>query len=111
MTADRPKIRAVGYGNPPRHSRFKKGQSGNPRGRAKGSTSFSTILAKVLAQRVSLTLSRKRMRVTVRDALVLQLINGALSGNVHLIEILLANKLLDKTEPTIICISGPDRYV
>ena len=24
----------VGYGNPPRHSQFIKGQSGNPRGRA-----------------------------------------------------------------------------
>jgi hypothetical protein len=27
----------VGYGKPPRHSKFKKGQSGNPKGRPKGS--------------------------------------------------------------------------
>ena len=27
----------VGYGNPPKHSQFKKGQSGNPKGRPKGS--------------------------------------------------------------------------
>lgn len=26
----------VGYGKPPQHSRFRKGQSGNPRGRPKG---------------------------------------------------------------------------
>ena len=101
----------VGYGRPPKHTRFKKGQGGNPGGRARGSASFSTLLSKILAQPVSLTLNGKRMRITVRDALALQLINGALSGNVHLIEILLANKMLDKTEPIIIEISGPDRYL
>jgi hypothetical protein len=26
----------VGYGKPPKHSRFKKGKSGNPQGRSKG---------------------------------------------------------------------------
>ncbi len=101
----------VGYGRPPKHSQFKKGRAGNPRGRAKGSASFSTILAKVLAQRVSLTVNGERMRITVRDALALQLIHGALSGNTRLIEILLANKLLDKTEPMIMYISGSDRYL
>ena len=29
---------AVGYGRPPSHSRFRKGVSGNPRGRPRGMT-------------------------------------------------------------------------
>ena len=38
----------VGYGNPPKESRFKKGQSGNQRGRPKGSKNLKTDLAEEL---------------------------------------------------------------
>ena len=38
----------AGYGKPPRHSRFKKGQSGNPKGRPRGSRNFSTDLKATL---------------------------------------------------------------
>ena len=37
-----------GYGKPPRHSQFKKGQSGNSKGRPKGSRNFSTDLKETL---------------------------------------------------------------
>ena len=33
----------VGYGNPPLQFRFKKGQSGNPKGRSKGSKNLRTL--------------------------------------------------------------------
>jgi hypothetical protein len=42
----------VGYGNPPVHSRFQKGRSGNPGGRPR--SKVSTILAKVLDEPVDL---------------------------------------------------------
>ena len=32
----------IGYGRPPRHSQYKPGQSGYPRGRPKGSRNFKT---------------------------------------------------------------------
>jgi Family of unknown function (DUF5681) len=34
----------VGYGRPPEHSRFKRGQSGNPRGRPRKHRNFRTVL-------------------------------------------------------------------
>jgi hypothetical protein len=42
----------VGYGKPPVHTRFKKGQSGNPNGRHKGSKNFSTTLEETLQEKV-----------------------------------------------------------
>jgi hypothetical protein len=42
----------VGYGKPPLHSRFKKGQSGNPAGRRKGSLNFSSVLLATLNEKV-----------------------------------------------------------
>jgi hypothetical protein len=42
----------AGYGKPPRHTRFKKGQSGNPRGRPKGSKNLTTLLTEALNEPV-----------------------------------------------------------
>jgi hypothetical protein len=43
---------AVGYGRPPPHSRFKKGQSGNPWGRPPGAKNLKTVLNEALNERV-----------------------------------------------------------
>jgi hypothetical protein len=39
---------SVGYGRPPKHTRFKPGRSGNPKGRPRGSRNLSTEMQKVL---------------------------------------------------------------
>ena len=41
---------AVGYGRPPVNSQFKPGQSGNPKGRPKGSKNFATRFAEALSK-------------------------------------------------------------
>jgi hypothetical protein len=51
---------AVGYGRPPRSTRFKPGQSGNPKGRPKGVQSLGAILDKALAARVSVQENGRR---------------------------------------------------
>ena len=38
----------VGYGTPPLHTRFQKGQSGNPKGRPRGRKNLSSLLNEAL---------------------------------------------------------------
>ncbi|MCY3732928.1 MAG: DUF5681 domain-containing protein, partial [Chloroflexi bacterium] len=45
----------VGFGKPPKHSRFKKGKSGNPKGRPKGSRNFSMVVKETLEEPVRVT--------------------------------------------------------
>jgi hypothetical protein len=42
----------VGYGKPPGHSRFKKGQSGNPKGRLSGTRNLKSDLNEELQESV-----------------------------------------------------------
>lgn len=53
---------AVGYGKPPRAHRFKPGQSGNPRGRPKGSKNESTILKQLLNEKLSMRRANGRTK-------------------------------------------------
>ncbi len=72
----------VGYGRPPRHTRFLPGRSGNPKGRPKGSNNLSTLFADELARTVTLTENGKRKKISKRQALVKHVINRALSNDV-----------------------------
>ena len=49
----------AGYGKPPRHSRFKKGQSGNPKGRPRGSRNFSTDVKATLEEPIRVTITAR----------------------------------------------------
>ena len=71
----------VGYGSPPVHSRFKKGQSGNPTGRAKGSQNLKTIFNKVLDEEISLREGSEVKKVSKAEALVRGMVVGALKGD------------------------------
>ena len=82
----------VGYRCPPEATRFKKGQSGNPKGRPKGSLNVATLLAKALRERVVINENGNRKSVTKLEAALKQLINKAATGDIralrHLFELL-----------------------
>ena len=44
----------IGYGMPPKSTRFKKGQSGNPAGRKKGSRNLATIVRRELEEEITI---------------------------------------------------------
>src|ERR1700685_1747892 len=45
----------VGRGNPPKHTQFRKGTTGNPKGRPKGSKNLSTYIMEAARDQVSAT--------------------------------------------------------
>jgi hypothetical protein len=71
----------VGYGRPPEGSRFKPGQSGNPRGRPKAQTSTAEMLAAALTMSVSVTENGQRKRMSALALLFRSLVRDALRGN------------------------------
>ena len=79
----------VGKGKPPEHTRFQKGQSGNPTGRRKGSKNVATLLEQVLNERVVVTENGKRKRITKLEAMLKQLANKAASGDHRAIKLLM----------------------
>jgi hypothetical protein len=72
---------AVGYGRPPHHTQFKKGQSGNPKGRVKGSKNLAALIMSALNEPVTVTLNGRRKRITKIEAMTMQLANKGASGD------------------------------
>jgi hypothetical protein len=71
----------VGYKRPPRRTQFKRGQSGNPKGRSKGSKNFATALDKELRTAIAITENGKRKRISKGEAIVKQTVNKAVGGD------------------------------
>ena len=78
----------VGYGKPPLETRFKRGQSGNPRGRPPGAKNLSTLLNEALNEPVVITENGGRKKVSKRQASLEQLVNEAAKGNWRALKLL-----------------------
>lgn len=71
----------AGYGRPPKATRFKPGQSGNPKGRPKKARSLAAALKKVLSQDLLIRENGKPIQVSSYEALVKSIYAEAIKGN------------------------------
>jgi hypothetical protein len=76
----------VGYGRPPKQTRFQQGRSGNPRGRPKGALNLATILARTLKEPVVIIEHGRKKTITKFDATIKQLVNKAAKGEARAID-------------------------
>ena len=79
----------IGYGKPPTKTQFKKGQSGNPKGRPKGSTNPDDLIRKLLFKPVTVTQNGKATKVPAIEALLTKTISRAASGDHRAMKLIL----------------------
>jgi hypothetical protein len=79
----------VGYGKPPKHTRFKPGQSGNPKGRGPRVRNLKTVFDAEMASQISATENGKKKKISKRQGIVKQIIKKALEGDLRAAQIVL----------------------
>jgi hypothetical protein len=79
----------IGYGKPPSASRFRKGESGNPAGRPRGSKNLATLFEKELKERIRINENGRSRSINKQEAMVKYLVNKALSGDRRLLQLML----------------------
>jgi hypothetical protein len=70
---------SAGFMNPPKHTQFQKGKSGNPRGRPRKRNDLNTVLERVLKRKIQIR--NEARKIPIRDALIWKLRELALQGD------------------------------
>jgi hypothetical protein len=90
----------VGYRKPPKHTRFRPGRSGNPKGRPKGTKNLKTDLVEELAEKIRVREGDKTQHVSKQRAMLKALMAKGLKGDVRAVAQLVAmmGRLMDLGE-------------
>ena len=86
----------VGKGNPPKHSQFKPGETGNPAGRPKGSKSLKSLVDQLLSQKVPVIQNGQKKLIPMKQLLLTSLFSKASKGDVAALRLSLA--LIESSE-------------
>ena len=98
---------SVGYKKPPKDTQFKKGQSGNPKGRPKGSKSLKTLLEEALSSPITITEGGVPRKTELRQLLFKAMVGKAVKGDARATAVLV--KLMEQfglSKP-----DGSDHYI
>ena len=79
----------VGYCRPPRATRFRPGQSGNPRGRPRKPKPIQDLLATELRRRVAIRENGREQKVQKLELVVKRLVHDAIQGNYPAVRLLI----------------------
>jgi Family of unknown function (DUF5681) len=106
----------VGYCRPPKHTQFKKGQSGNPGGRPKGTLNVATVLENTLRQTVEVAdeKTNEKRTITKLEAAIQRLVDNAVEGDNYAFRVLsVLTQLLHEPEkaPTSAELEAADQKV
>ena len=71
----------IGYCKPPKHTRFKTGQSGNPQGRPRGQRNFGTAVRDAANRKITMREGDRTRNVSKMDGIIEVTLNKALQGD------------------------------
>jgi hypothetical protein len=87
----------IGYGKPPAHTRWPKGQSGNPRGRPRAGDDLASAVVKAAREKIPVTEHGRTRRRTKLEVAMIQVFNNAARGALPAVR--LAVQLVEKSQP------------
>ena len=107
----------VGYRRPPKATQFKKGESGNPKGRPKGSRGLEKVVMEELKAKITVNENGRSKRVRKVEAIAKQMVNKAMTGDPKAISLVIGvsnrhdDKLAAKDIPILETLPEEDQHV
>jgi Family of unknown function (DUF5681) len=92
----------TGFRKPPKHTQFRKGVSGNPNGRPKGSKNLASIFRKISEEKVQVNGPKGLRYISKLEAGITQLANRAAKGDLKAIrELIYWKRTFGDVAPTL----------